>query len=626
MRAAILKLPPGDRRPDFAWKSGESLPGKLLMIVALAEDDLFNAARRHTPEERAAFLRSACGSDEPLRARVERLLSAHDAANNPLDQSPPGLDVTAVELAAGNAAPDVVKSPPPQRVRMALIGGHERSGYGDLYGLLLRRLRIFSSILAAALSILLCLSLWAYWRQIGRAAVEGQANGLDWLAELSILGLPLISSAVSAAFLFRRPPSSLGGLRRIELLVVGPLAATILASCFHPFAYSLVEQAAHEPYRVRATFLSAYRNSLALNWFSLMVVYGTVIPNTWRRAAVTVGVLALSPLAVFAVVALWLKPLEHGIVINVLCGWAFWNGLAAVLVVFASSRIEVLRQEAAKARKLGQYVLKERLGSGGMGEVYRAEHALLRRPCAIKVIRPERAGEPENLRRFEREVQATATLTHPNTVHVYDYGHAEDGTFYYAMEYLPGLTLEELVKRDGPLPPARAVRLLRQVCGALAEAHGRGLTHRDVKPGNVMVCERGGEPDVAKLLDFGLVLAPAGDPVSDVQLTRAGTVTGTPGYLSPEQAAGRTEVDARSDVYSVGGLAYFLLTGRPPFAGRSPVETLAAHLYETPRPIREHAPDVPADLEAVVLRCLAKDPAGRYSDAAALDVALARVT
>jgi serine/threonine-protein kinase len=253
-----------------------------------------------------------------------------------------------------------------------------------------------------------------------------------------------------------------------------------------------------------------------------------------------------------------------------------------------------------------------------MGEVYRAEHVLLRRPCAIKLIRPERAGDPRNLRRFEREVQVTATLTHPNTVQVFDYGHAADGTFYYVMEYLPGLTLEELVERFGPLPPGRAVHFLRQVCAALGEAHARGLTHRDIKPGNVMVCERGGVFDVAKLLDFGLVRTPTGDPDGG-NLTRDGAIAGTPAYMSPEQAGGVSVLDARSDIYSVGALAYFLLSGKPPFAGRTVVQMLAAHMYELPAAL---PPDVPQGLAAVVSRCLVKTPAERWPDAPSLEAAL----
>jgi serine/threonine-protein kinase len=206
-------------------------------------------------------------------------------------------------------------------------------------------------------------------------------------------------------------------------------------------------------------------------------------------------------------------------------------------------------------------------------------------------------------------------------VQVYDYGHTEDGTFYYVMEYLPGLTLETFVKQAGPLPSARAIHFLRQVCGALAEAHAGGLIHRDVKPGNIIICERGGTPDVVKLLDFGLVLPRSEDAKSE-KLTQDGTVAGTPAYLSPEQAGGEEAVDARSDIYSVGALAYFLLTGRPPFTGRTRMKLIAAHLYEVPEPLSRHRPDVPADLEAVILRCLAKHPNARFPDALSLHAAL----
>jgi serine/threonine-protein kinase len=296
--------------------------------------------------------------------------------------------------------------------------------------------------------------------------------------------------------------------------------------------------------------------------------------------------------------------------------------LAGVISVYGSHRISVLRRQAFEARKLGQYQLKGQLGSGGMGEVYLAEHALLRRPCAIKLIRPDRVGDPKNLVRFEREVQATATLTHPNTVQLFDYGHAEDGTFYYVMEYLPGLTLEQLVKQHGPLPPARAVHFLRQVCGALGEAHAISLIHRDLKPGNIMVCERGGLHDVAKLLDFGLVLPRGADPDGE-RLTQEGAIAGTPAYMSPEQAGGKENLDGQSDIYSLGCVAYFLLTGQAPFAGHSPVRVLAAHLYEPPAPPGEHRPDLPEALQAVVLRCLAKDPAERFPSARSLERALA---
>src|SRR5262249_37568336 len=226
-----------------------------------------------------------------------------------------------------------------------------------------------------------------------------------------------------------------------------------------------------------------------------------LIPNTWRRCAAVVA--ALAALCVAANGALVLRTAPE-VAAPFILELVVSMGVGSALAVYGSHRIETLRRHASEAPKFGPYRLTSRLGSGAMGEVWLADHVLLRRPCAVKLIRPEHVGDPRFLARFEREVQATAALSHPNTVEVYDYGRTEDGAFYYAMEYLPGVSLDELVRREGPLPPARAVHLLRQLCGALAEAHRAGLVHRDVKPGNVLVCERGGVPDVAKLLDFGL--------------------------------------------------------------------------------------------------------------------------
>jgi serine/threonine-protein kinase len=298
---------------------------------------------------------------------------------------------------------------------------------------------------------------------------------------------------------------------------------------------------------------------------------------------------------------------------------------ATAIAVYGSHRIEVLRTEVVAARRLGQYQLGQRLGVGGMGEVYLAEHLLLRRPCAIKLIRPDRCGQPSVLDRFEHEVRATAMLTHPNTVQVYDYGRAQDGTFYYAMEYLPGMTLEQLIAQHGPLPPERAIHFLRQICGALSEAHGNGLIHRDIKPSNVIACRRGGLNDVAKLLDFGLVRsAELGANVGNQ--TPVGAVEGTPAYMSPEQADGKVNLDPRSDIYSLGALAYHLLTGQPPFVRPTLMQTLIAHVCDPPTPPRQLRDEVPADLQAVVLRCMEKDPAQRFLDARSLEKALADCT
>jgi serine/threonine protein kinase len=289
---------------------------------------------------------------------------------------------------------------------------------------------------------------------------------------------------------------------------------------------------------------------------------------------------------------------------------AFWMTLASTVGIFGSYKLAELRQQVHEAQDLGQYRLIRKIGAGNMGEVHLAEHLLLRQPCAIKLIRPDRAADAATLSRFEREVQTTSRLTHWNTVRIYDYGYTEEGTFYYVMEYLAGWTLEDLVRQHGPLPPARAIHLLRQVSAALREAHAIGLVHRDIKPANIITCLRGGVPDVAKLLDFGLVRH-SGPPERDALVTSPGSLTGTPAYMSPEQAGGQPDVDARSDIYSLGAVAYYLVTGQPPFVRDTSMRVLMAHLKESPRPPSLLRPGMPADLEAVVLRCLAKDPAAR---------------
>ncbi|MBI1833058.1 MAG: serine/threonine protein kinase, partial [Planctomycetes bacterium] len=237
--------------------------------------------------------------------------------------------------------------------------------------------------------------------------------------------------------------------------------------------------------------------------------------------------------------------------------------------------------------------------------------------------RPEQAGDPTTLLRFEREVQAMATLTHPNTVEIYDYGHTADGTFYYVMEYLPGLSLQELVDHHGPLTPGRAIHFLRQICGALKEAHSIGLIHRDIKPSNVIACQRGGVHDVAKLLDFGLVQDIGGFAAGSEKLTGVGAIVGSPNYLSPEQATGKRPIDARTDIYSLGAVAYFLVTGQPPFRRDSAMELIAAHMKDPVQPPRELRPELPIDLDEVILMCLRKNPDERFSDMEAVDLALA---
>jgi len=290
-------------------------------------------------------------------------------------------------------------------------------------------------------------------------------------------------------------------------------------------------------------------------------------------------------------------------------------------IVTALNTIIRLRRRIGAVLKLGQYTLEEKLGEGGMGVVYRATHAMLRRPAAIKLLLPDRAGE-KNLARFEREVQLTSRLTHPHTVSIFDYGRTADDVFYYVMEYIDGFDLERLVDEDGPLQPARVIRILAQASGALAEAHALGLIHRDIKPANLVLTERVDEPDIVKVVDFGLVKTLETSP-GDAALTNVDAITGTPLYLAPEAIASPDSVDARSDLYALGAVGYFLLTGQHVFAAATVVEVCSKHLLEAPVPPSQRlGRAVPPDLEALILACLAKKREDRPASAEALRGAL----
>jgi serine/threonine protein kinase len=295
-------------------------------------------------------------------------------------------------------------------------------------------------------------------------------------------------------------------------------------------------------------------------------------------------------------------PLRH---LEIAFGTLLGFLVAAVAAAIGSSWWAV-RLRRLEARRIGPYTLEREIGEGGISRVYLARHSHLKRPVAVKVLKAALAND-EMVTRFEREVQLCSRLSHPNTIEIYDYGRTRDGTFYYAMEYLDGVDLERLVGRLGPLPESRVIHILRQAAGSLGEAHAAGIVHRDVKPSNILLCRRGGVDDVVKVLDFGIAKTS-----SDSRLTTASMVLGTPEYMSPEMFDHADRVGASADVYSLGAVGYFLLTGTPVFEATTLAALCTAHLTERPRPPSERL-GRPLDptLEMAILGCLAKDKSAR---------------
>jgi predicted Ser/Thr protein kinase len=315
----------------------------------------------------------------------------------------------------------------------------------------------------------------------------------------------------------------------------------------------------------------------------------------------------------------------------VILEWTFWGlfillALSSIAIFVFSVLLARSRREAQKAtieaQQIGQYKLEHKLGAGGMGVVYKGQHAMLRRPTAIKMLDVDKVNEG-SIQRFEREVQITSQLNNPHTVAIYDFGHTPEGVFYYAMEYLDGIDLQTLVERYGPQPVSRVIHMLLQVCSSLYEAHSLGLVHRDIKPANIMLNRRGGEPDVVKVLDFGLVKA-----VDDQQqkgMTHQASLTGTPLYMSPEAIQLPNSVDGRSDLYAVGAMGYFLLTGKPVFEADSIVDLCQKHVATPPIPPSERVEiSIPPELESAILACLEKSRAKRPQTARDLAALISR--
>jgi tRNA A-37 threonylcarbamoyl transferase component Bud32 len=486
-----------------------------------------------------------------------------------------------------------------------LIRGSRRRLEEETHELLRQRIR--------ACAVVLFIAVFTYW-----------VRSL-FLEDAPMQGLEFLISGILLASIYRLSRGerwSLRTLRRAELWLFWS-ASVIL--CIYQF--TMLRRKAHVG---DATAALGAMKSCVIYFFGIIILYGTFIPNRWQRAMKVVIPMALAPGIAPLILRLTDPDVvtisQHVATFEQVSDNILMLVLGVVTSTYGTHIINTLREEVYKARQLGQYRLKELLGKGGMGEVYLAEHQLLKRKCAIKLIRTDLQTDPSALIRFEREVRTTAKLSHPNTIDVYDYGRTDEGTFYYVMEFLPGMNLAEIVKRYGPLPAERAIYLLTQTCGALSEAHEVGLIHRDIKPANIFAAQRGGQYDFAKLLDFGLVRAikhptEHTPEVLQEQSSERG-LSGSIHFMAPEQADPDQQTDQRSDIYALGATAYFLVTGKPPFIRRNGIQILQAHARDEVIPPSRFTPHLAKDLESVIMKCLEKSPEDRFPTVVALDNAL----
>jgi serine/threonine-protein kinase len=395
----------------------------------------------------------------------------------------------------------------------------------------------------------------------------------------------------------------------IRMAHLRPAAVTVLALAFEVVSsYGIAAAEFLQPLDVKPSWIG-------LSWVAVWIVLFNVVVPTAPRFAVVAALGSVSSVPAMVLLSLSLFPpivRPSGLMVFVAFGLPY---LLVVLMAYVGARVVyALGTEVKRARQMGSYRLEERLGVGGMGEVWKASHSLLARPAAIKLIRSSVTGGPAGIsddmrRRFEREAQVIAQLRSPHTVTLFDFGVAERDSFYYVMELLDGVDADTLIRRFGPIPEERVVHILRQMCHSLSEADSCGLVHRDIKPANIFLCQYGEDYDFVKILDFGIAKV-VDEPSAETRagLTRTGMIRGTPAFMAPEQAMGDADVDARADIYSTGCVAYWLLTGQLVFRADTAMKMLLAHAHTPPEPpsSRSEMPISP-DLEALVLSCLAKD-------------------
>jgi len=448
------------------------------------------------------------------------------------------------------------------------------------------------------LAMLVIANLLVVW--VGVNAAEGQLLSefrrlVNWVPQAV-----MILASIAVIVVTSRPH-----LLPRHLVAVGLGYEVVISACI-PISQYWDAMLTLEPWEVNGDLVGLSFVGLWIIFFALMV------PVHPRRALVgLVPSAAATPITVGLLIAVGNAPALP--LLDFASIFVLPYVLCAVMATIAVRAIHGLGREAQRAQELGSYHLIERVGSGGMGEVWRARHHFLVRPAAIKLVRPELLGTPEEQRaamiRFEEEAQVTAGLQSPHTLELYDFGVSDDGRLYYVMEFLDGVDLETLVRREGPIAPARVVHILVQACHSLAEAHGQGLVHRDVKPANLFLCSRPFEPDFVKVLDFGLVKRIT--PDRDRDATGTSVLAGTPAYMAPELALGTEAVDGRADLYSLGCVAYWLLTGSRVFERDSAMASIMAHAHDEPAALADHVDAIPTDLEALVLACLRKDPRDR---------------
>lgn len=447
--------------------------------------------------------------------------------------------------------------------------------------------------------------------------------GYPALAPLSVIAACVLSAALLASGKLTTRLS----LRLIELAVFGGLATFVFA---RTYAHLTGAGAAADA----SGALGAWHTGV-LSVLVLIGAYNMFIPNTLVRGAAVSCALGVVPFACIAYAraedGVVRATLDAAVTSNAVTTGAMLIVVGVLIATVGGFFINLFRNLAVKEKDAAMYSLREKIGEGGMGEVWLAHHHRLARPVALKLIRPDKldtasAAKAEVLmHRFEREAQTTARLRSPNTVEVYDYGVAGNGTFYYVMEYLDGVDLDTLVSRFGPVAPERAIYLLRQACDSLADAHANDFVHRDVKPANLYITRLGPAYDFVKVLDFGLV-KPVNESTGEPHLSSEGVTQGTPAFMPPEIAVGSADVDARSDIYALGCVAYWLLTASLVFDGETSINQAVAHATEPPiAPSERSELDIPAALDEVVLRCLKKKPEDRFQSTEQLADALAAV-